>query len=75
MNRLYRGALNGVLSWCPFLFALRISADYVDSLLLEDESIPKGHPLRILDLDCSNSAGEDVGINPDVCIYHFLNPL
>jgi hypothetical protein len=28
-------------------------------------NIPIGHPLQILDLDCSESAGSEIGINPD----------
>lgn len=76
LNRLHRGALNQTLSWCPNLVALRISADYIDANFFEPESIVNfetlddgdivGHPLRILELECSHSAGEEVGIDPDV---------
>lgn len=57
-------ALNGVLEWCPNLIALRISVDYVSDALFEPNGV-RGHPLRILDLDCSNSADAEVGIAPD----------
>jgi hypothetical protein len=38
--------------------------DYVSDGLFESNGV-KGHPLRILDLDCSNSADAEVGIAPD----------
>jgi hypothetical protein len=34
-------------------------------MFFDPQNIPMGHPLRILDLDCSESTGADVGINPD----------
>ncbi|KFY69969.1 hypothetical protein V499_09582 [Pseudogymnoascus sp. VKM F-103] len=58
------GVLNGVLQWCPNLVALRISVDYVSDALLESNGV-KCHPLRVLELDCSNSADAEVGISPD----------
>ncbi|KFY28852.1 hypothetical protein V493_02730 [Pseudogymnoascus sp. VKM F-4281 (FW-2241)] len=58
------GVLNGVLEWCPNLVALRISVDYVSDALLEPSGV-KGHPLRVLELDCSNSADAEVGVSPD----------
>ncbi|OBT77744.1 hypothetical protein VF21_03816 [Pseudogymnoascus sp. 05NY08] len=58
------GVLNGVLQWCPNLVALRISVDYVSDALLESNGV-KRHPLRVLELDCSNSADAEVGISPD----------
>ncbi|KFX93111.1 hypothetical protein V495_05105 [Pseudogymnoascus sp. VKM F-4514 (FW-929)] len=58
------GVLNGVLQWCPNLVALRISVDYVSDALLEGNGV-KGHPLRVLELDCSNTADAEVGISPD----------
>lgn len=76
LNRLHRGALNQTLSWCPNLLALRISADYIDANFFEPENIVcfetlgdqgiTGHSLRIMELECSHSAGEEVGIDPDV---------
>lgn len=65
MTKLPAGALDNVLEWCPNLIALRVSADYISDALFENGRIPKGHPLRILDLDCSPSAGVEVGIMPD----------
>lgn len=65
MVKLPPGALDDVLGWCPNLTALRVSVDYISDVLFEPGHIPKGHPLRILDLDCSNSAGAEVGISPD----------
>lgn len=56
--------LNGVLQWCPSLIALRISVDYVSDALLESNGV-KCHPLRVLELDCSNTADAEVGISPD----------
>lgn len=66
MNRLWAGAVDSVLSWCPHLTALRISADYVSEAFLEKPNVFEDHPLQILDIDCSPSAGPDVCINPDV---------
>jgi hypothetical protein len=65
LNRLPGGALDGILQWCPNLVALRVSADYVTDALFDVANVPKGHPLRILDLDCSPSAGVEVGVSPD----------
>jgi hypothetical protein len=65
LSKLPAGALDNVLEWCPNLLALRVSADYVSDVLFEPSHIPKGHPLRILELDCSPSAGAEVGIMPD----------
>ncbi len=65
MLQLPWSVLDQTLTWCPNLIALRISADYISDMLFDPENIPLGHPLRILDLDCSESTGEDVGINPD----------
>lgn len=65
LNRLHAGALDPVLFWCPFLVALRVSADYVTDAMFEAANIPQNHPLQILELDCSPSAGAEVGIMPD----------
>ncbi|RAL61842.1 hypothetical protein DID88_002905 [Monilinia fructigena] len=54
MNRMGVGALDYVLLMCPSLTAFRISADFITDALFEN--IPKDHPLRILDLDCSGTA-------------------
>ena len=65
MSQLFWGALDKSLMWCPNLHALRVSADYISDVFFESESIPNGHPLRILDLDCSDFADVKIGINPD----------
>jgi len=65
MPQLPWSVLDQTLTWCPNLLALRISADYISDMLFDPENIPEGHPLRILDLDCSESTGPHVGINPD----------
>ncbi|KAG0650135.1 F-box [Hyphodiscus hymeniophilus] len=62
MPQLQVGVLGHVLLLCPNLLALRISADYISSSLFQ--SIEAGHPLRILDLDCSGTATADVEIAP-----------
>lgn len=64
MAKLFTSSLDEILALCPSLIALRISADYISSQLFE--SIPQPHPLRILDLDCSSTAGPDVELDPDV---------
>lgn len=64
MSSLGRAIFDDVLIICPFLTALRISADYISRLLFE--SIPKSHPLQILDLDCSPSPADYVDLDPDV---------
>jgi hypothetical protein len=65
MPQLPPSVLDQTLTWCPNLLALRISADYISDMFFDPHNIPTGHPLRILDLDCSEAAGADVGINPD----------
>lgn len=65
MNRLPVGALDDTLSFCTNLTALRISADYISNLFFDSNEITLNHPLQILDLDCSESASCDVGIDPD----------
>lgn len=65
MPQLPWSVLDQTLTWCPNLLTLRISADYISDMFFEPQNIPMGHPLRILHLDCSESAGADVGINPD----------
>ncbi|KAM3068442.1 hypothetical protein ACMFMG_009581 [Clarireedia jacksonii] len=61
MSRIGGGALDHVLLSCPSLIAFRISADFITNALFQ--SIPTGHPLRILDLDCSGTAGAEVEIS------------
>lgn len=60
MNRMGVGALDYVLLMCSSLTAFRISADFITDALFEN--IAAGHPLRILDLDCSGTAGTEVDI-------------
>ncbi|KAI9640338.1 hypothetical protein NHQ30_011080 [Ciborinia camelliae] len=60
MNRMGVGALDFVLLSCPTLTAFRISADFITDELFKN--IPQDHPLRILDLDCSGTAGTEVNI-------------
>ncbi|QSZ32396.1 hypothetical protein DSL72_001970 [Monilinia vaccinii-corymbosi] len=60
MNRMGVGALDYVLLMCSSLTAFRISADFITDAFFEN--IPLNHPLRILDLDCSGTAGTEVGI-------------
>lgn len=60
MNRMGVGALDYVLLMCPSLTAFRISADFITDALFEN--IALDHPLRILDLECSGTAGTDVNI-------------
>lgn len=61
MNRMGVGALDYVLLMCPSLTAFRISADFITDALFEN--IPQDHPLQILDLDCSGTAGTEVGVS------------
>lgn len=75
MSQLYTASLNSILSVCPSLLALRISADYISNALFP--SIPANHPLQILDLECSPTANPDVEINPSViydAVEEFLLP-
>jgi hypothetical protein len=65
MPQILWSVLDQTLTWCTNLLALRISADYISDMFFDPQNIPMGHPLRILDLDCSESAGTNVGINPD----------
>ncbi|APA08780.1 hypothetical protein sscle_04g035500 [Sclerotinia sclerotiorum 1980 UF-70] len=60
MNRIGVGALDYVLLMCPSLTAFRISADFITDALFENITLK--HPLRILDLDCSGTAGTEVDI-------------
>lgn len=61
MSKLQVGALDHILLLCEKLVSLRISADYISNALFE--SIPMGHPLQVLHLDCSAQASADVGID------------
>jgi hypothetical protein len=63
MAQLYVGALDSILDICPSLLALRISADFISDSLFSELYIPNPHPLRILDIECSPTAGADVEIN------------
>ena len=65
MSQLPWAALDSTLIWCPNLLALRVSADYISDMFFDPQYVPHGHPLRILDLECSESTGPEVGINPD----------
>jgi hypothetical protein len=65
MNRLPIGALDNTLLHCPNLYALRISADYISDSFFDPQIIPQNHPLKIIDLDCSDLASAEVGISPD----------
>jgi hypothetical protein len=62
MPKLQVGVLDHILLLCPNLIALRVSADYISSALFQ--SIQNGHPLQILDLDCSGTATADVEVAP-----------
>jgi hypothetical protein len=62
MPKLQVGVLDHILLLCPNLVALRVSADYISSTLFQ--SIENGHPLQVLDLDCSGTAGADVEVAP-----------
>lgn len=63
MSQLPRGVLDHTLTWCSNLEALRISADYISNFFFDAGNVPPGHPLRILDLDCSGNAGADVEVS------------
>ncbi|KAF8859928.1 hypothetical protein BDZ45DRAFT_339289 [Acephala macrosclerotiorum] len=63
MPHLFQGSLDSLFLDLPSLTALRISADYISDALFSAESIPQDHPLRILDLECSPTAGADVEIS------------
>jgi F-box-like len=63
MQQLWVGALDSVLDACPSLTALRISADFISDQMFSSLYIQTPHPLRILDLECSPTAGADVGIS------------
>jgi hypothetical protein len=60
MSKFQTGVLDYIFTLCPSLEAFRVSADYISNEMFF--LIPKGHPLRILDLDCSPQAGADVDI-------------
>lgn len=62
MPKLQVGVLDHILLLSPNLIALRVSADYISNDLFQ--SIEAGHPLQILDLDCSGTAGVDVEVSP-----------
>ncbi|KAH8819092.1 hypothetical protein F5884DRAFT_743521 [Xylogone sp. PMI_703] len=62
MNNLQVGSLDYICTICPELFEFKVSADYISEDMLD--SIPYGHSLCSMELDCSPTAGEDVGISP-----------
>ncbi|RDW77500.1 hypothetical protein BP6252_05553 [Coleophoma cylindrospora] len=61
MSKLPPGSLDYIFTMCPSLVAVRVSADYISDTMFE--AIPENHPLRILDLDCSPLAGQDVEVS------------
>jgi hypothetical protein len=63
MQQLWVGALDSVLDGCPSLTALRISADFVSDKMFSALYVQSPHPLRILDIECSPTAGADVGVS------------
>ena len=63
MQQLWVGALDSVLDECPSLTALRISADFVSDNMFSALYVQSPHPLRILDIECSPTAGADVGVS------------
>lgn len=65
MPQLTWSALDHTLIWCPNLLSLCISVDYISDVFFESQNVPIGHPLRILELECSESAATEVGISPD----------
>ncbi|CCU82009.1 F-box domain protein/F-box domain-containing protein (translation) [Blumeria hordei DH14] len=70
LPQISRGTLNYVLEYCPYLIALRISADYITDEIFT--RIPPSHPLRTLDLECSPSADSEVNITPNA-IFHAID--
>ena len=65
MTELWWPALDRTLTWCPNLEAVRISADYISDVFFDAENVPKGHPLQVLDIECSENPESGVEINPD----------
>lgn len=61
MSKLSTGSLDYIFTLCPSLIAFRISADFISNEMFR--VIPTSHPLQILDLDCSGTAGADVDIS------------
>lgn len=62
MQQFWVGVLDPVLYLCPSLTALRISADFISDNMFSPFHIRSPHSLRILDIECSPTAGADVGI-------------
>ena len=62
MLQFWVGSLDFVLDTCPCLTALRISADFISDKMFSSSYIQLPHPLQILDIECSPTAGADVGI-------------
>ncbi|PMD39266.1 hypothetical protein L207DRAFT_635210 [Hyaloscypha variabilis F] len=62
MLQFWVGALDSVLDTCPSLTALRISADFISDKMFSSLYIHTPHALRILDIECSPTAGADVGV-------------
>ncbi|KAK9477105.1 hypothetical protein V1514DRAFT_348448 [Lipomyces japonicus] len=58
-------ALDHALASCPHLRKLVISTDYITHRLLDNENIVHGHPLQMLDLDCSGMLGQSRKIQAD----------
>ncbi|RKF59477.1 F-box protein [Golovinomyces cichoracearum] len=61
MTQLLRGMLDNVLELCPNLTSLRVSVDYVSAKLFT--RIPPEHPLRLLELGCSQAPESDITPN------------
>ncbi|EKD11972.1 F-box domain protein [Drepanopeziza brunnea f. sp. 'multigermtubi' MB_m1] len=65
MRHLFPSSLDTLLTFCPSLLALRISADFISPALFTPAAIPPNHSLRILDLECSTDPTADVDIQAD----------
>lgn len=72
MKQLYPGSLDEVLGHCSSLTALRISADFITDALFYRLAPGFTHPLRILDIECSPTAGADIGISAEA-IYEVVD--
>ncbi|KAF4624504.1 hypothetical protein G7Y89_g13666 [Cudoniella acicularis] len=62
MSQLAQGSLDVVLEHCPSLIALRVSADYLTHDAFDSGS-SNGHPLQILDLECSPTFSTEMAPN------------
>ncbi|KAK9459496.1 uncharacterized protein V1516DRAFT_680059 [Lipomyces oligophaga] len=65
MMTLTTNGLDPILRYCPNLRQLSVPTDYITHRMLSPDNVSPGHPLEMLDLDCSGMLGQSNKIQAD----------